>query len=631
MSKQAFYYSEGPYLRSLQSLNYALLHSETFIQFMGAPGSGKTSLCDKLALYMERKGHDVFFVDRQLDSPEMLRSVLANKFNLPSSNNFARLLEDSLAQAEEKVRVLIFDDAHLLSDITLIEIHRLSEIQVDSKRLLNIVLCGEPQLEKRLGSKSEFKSLTLNVTHKFLLEPMSQEEVGQFASGYLEYERVPNTPISTAAMALIFRTTKGFPGPAMLVAKLIADSRRGASIASELSKEELAGLIKASNIQAALPTSQVFDSGQLKVIAPMAVVFSIAVLGFLYQLTLNRPDSPEPEIPVVESMAATSSLVEQSQSPFASGNTESDVIAEAEAPQETVAEVSSAPIVQPQSEPIIPSLLRPAPMFSVEEEPVSDSSLSLVTAAEIGVTGELLQVPEFAELAVIEAEQSASAATINAVNAEVSVEVQPALSVAAVEGQAKIETSSGAVVTPVVEEVASRVESASQSSGQFGQVEEDGIQESVSVVEPSSIPDVPGATEPASIQDVISIPEPEEQADIAVIDSYRDTIDTWLDAWAAQDMDGYFASYDTAFEPRYDATLNRWRRNRTRVITNAGSITLNLSEFSVVTEDESTVEVNFWLDYESPTYSDSTLKKLVLSKASGSWLILEEVNLRVRS
>jgi hypothetical protein len=96
-------------------------------------------------------------------------------------------------------------------------------------------------------------------------------------------------------------------------------------------------------------------------------------------------------------------------------------------------------------------------------------------------------------------------------------------------------------------------------------------------------------------------------------------------------MDRYFASYDEEFEPRYDDTLNRWRRNRTRVITNAGSITLSLSEFSLVAEDDSTVEVNFWLDYESPTYSDSTLKKVVLSNQSGRWLILEEVNLQVRA
>ena len=44
------------------------------------------------------------------------------------------------------------------------------------------------------------------------------------------------------------------------------------------------------------------------------------------------------------------------------------------------------------------------------------------------------------------------------------------------------------------------------------------------------------------------------------------------------------------------------------------------------------VEVQFWLDYESPTYADSTQKKLILlAGADGRWLIFEEINLQVRA
>ena len=43
------------------------------------------------------------------------------------------------------------------------------------------------------------------------------------------------------------------------------------------------------------------------------------------------------------------------------------------------------------------------------------------------------------------------------------------------------------------------------------------------------------------------------------------------------------------------------------------------------------IEVHFWLAYESPSYADNTLKKLLLSNEAGSWLIVEEINLEVRS
>ncbi len=619
MSKQAFYYSEGPFLRSLQSLHYALVKSESFIQFMGAPKSGKTTLCDKLALYMERKGHEVFFIDRSLDSPEMVRSVLAQKFNLPSSHNFARLLEDSLAQSEEKTRVLIFDDAHLLSDITLIEIHRLAEIQVNSRRLLNIVLCGDLQLEYRFKSKAEFKSLALNVSHKFLLGQMSQEEVGQFVASYLAYEGVPETPISTAALELIFRTTKGFPTPAILVAQIIADARRGSAIASELSKEELARLIKTSNIQAALPTSQIFDAGQLKVIAPIAAVFAIAVLGFLFQIVFDRPSSQPASTAIVQNAETPAVITEPTDSPFVTAvetdleatpdAVAEDAVSDDEAePSSATAAASAAP--EPQS--TIPSLLRPAATFSLdEEEPVSDSNLSLVTAAEIGVTGELLQIPEYAELVANEAEQESSAAPDPALpidpSADKTTAAEPTLGIA---DKASDLADSVADIEPSEDEISSlEVEDTPQQSALTEQIENIETEIDQSSVNPL---------------------EQEAAPAVAVTQTYRESVDAWLAAWADQDMDGYFDSYGENFEPRYDDSLGRWRRNRTRVITNAESIELNLSEFSVVAEDADTVEVNFWLDYESPTYRDSTLKKLVLTNASGRWLIVEEVNLRVR-
>jgi MSHA biogenesis protein MshM len=616
MPRQVFYYSEGPYLRSLQSLHYALMNSETFIQFMGSPDSGKTTLCDKLALYMERKGHEVYFIDRALDSPEMLRSVLANKYNLPSSINFARLLEDSLAQAEEKTRVLIFDDAHLLSDITLIEIHRLSEIQVNSKRLLNIVLCGEPQLEKRLSSKSEFKSLALNVSHKFLLEPMSQEEVGQFVADYLVHDQLPNTPISTAALTLISRTTKGLPGPATLVAQLIADARRESSNVSEVSKEELARLIKTSNIQAALPVSQIFDAGQLKVIAPIAAVFAIAVLGFLFQLTTNSNNAPAANVVALESEPSVPALAQAGESPFVSEQVEpveadpAGAPAEIEVSIDALANLDDANAVAVgQPAPAMPSLLRPAPLFSLEEEePVSDSSLSLVTAAEIGVTGVLLQAPEFAELVAIEVQQIASAGAADAsASAPSPVSPQPAPMGSDTASVSDIDTAVVPVADPAGEAIADTTVSNPEQDAEVSE------------------------SEPASFTQVSSSAAVESEPLVAQAQTYREVIDEWLVAWADRDMEGYFASYDQQFEPRYDDTLNLWRRNRTRVITNASSIKLNLSEFSLVAEDDTTVEVNFWLDYESPTYSDSTLKKLVLSNQTGRWLILEEVNLQVRS
>ena len=67
------------------------------------------------------------------------------------------------------------------------------------------------------------------------------------------------------------------------------------------------------------------------------------------------------------------------------------------------------------------------------------------------------------------------------------------------------------------------------------------------------------------------------------------------------------------------------------MFSNARSIQLGMTEFEIIASTPQRIEVQFWLDYASATYKDSTQKKLILEEQDGRWLIVEEVNLQVRS
>ena len=129
-------------------------------------------------------------------------------------------------------------------------------------------------------------------------------------------------------------------------------------------------------------------------------------------------------------------------------------------------------------------------------------------------------------------------------------------------------------------------------------------------------------------QDIPEEPVP-AAAELSLEQSLRSSIDRWISSWQDKRLDEYFAAYAPDFDPRYQDGLSQWRANRERVIGNAEWIRLRLTDFVIVAEQDSRVEVNFWLAYESPTYGDNTLKKLVLTPAGDDWLILEEVNLQV--
>jgi general secretion pathway protein A len=211
-NNRSFYFSDGPYIQVLKALVGALTLPEAFVKLLGNPHTGKSTLCTKLTQYLRRKGVKVIHFDKAIESPDMLRAALAQEFDLPLTANFARILEDALQEQNQKRVILIFDDAHLLTNITLIEIYRLAEVQVNKKRLLNVLLCGEPGSEKRLLSNSEFKSLLLNVSHKFKLEPMNEEELAQSFYRFVEMAGLARIAVRTFRHRLFLQAMQRISG-----------------------------------------------------------------------------------------------------------------------------------------------------------------------------------------------------------------------------------------------------------------------------------------------------------------------------------------------------------------------------------------------------------------------------------
>ncbi|MFT6296373.1 MAG: MSHA biogenesis protein MshM [Glaciecola sp.] len=564
MRQRSFYFSDGQYLQLLQSLCHDLTKAEAFVQLMGSAKSGKSALCETLTLYLRRKGHDVVYIDYPIESPEMLHRVLAQKFSLPNVNNVAKQLQDALLTNFEKPKLLIFDDAHQLSDITLLEIYRMAEIQASSKRVLNVLLCGEQELDTRLLNKKELSSLLRNVSLKYLLKPMDKETLSRFFLSYVAQKGLPGLQLSKDALGLLYRSSKGYPGPATLLVELAVQSAVGNSNQNVITKLELAEQINDSDIQQGLTSADSFSVSQLNVLGPIAAVFTIAAMGFMFSI-INSEDN---DVPLDQASLVSTNI----DSPFSArsgsiststSQIETNDVIEAGSGVVSLSteQTASNPILEPALAQSIPSILRPASIFSIDdEERVSDSDLAF-------------DAPVLADEDV-------------SVNSRVAIDDV-------------IET--GAV--KLVEE-----KSEERREAQTREQAEQLIQ-AAPVTSDTTQPDQVGS------------------ADATV----RARVDSWVSAWQQQSLEGYFASYSPEFEPRDNSSVARWRASRTRVIGNAQWIRLTLSDYEIIKESANSIEIHFWLDYESPTYSDSTKKKLVLGNDSGNWMILEEINLQVRA
>ena len=604
MSRKAFYYSEAPYVHVLQGMYKALSCPEALVRLTGLPQTGKSALCEKLMLYMQHKGFRVVYFRHAIESPDMLRTMLARELELPHSTNFARMLEGiSLSAAGSDVGkplVLLFDDAHLLSDTTLLEIFQLMQIQSGAERKLNIVLCGEPVLMQKLARREELKSLRMHISHNFELYPMTKTEIHGFVLACMKKAGIPELQLEPAALAYAWKSTNGLPGETHALCSAMVTARRGSATIAPMGKAELMSLVQdmqASNSGVLPPGTPLRESNQWTVLGPIAAVVVIASIAMLYQ-QLQGTSEMDPEAPGLSIPIPVDEPVQDS--PFVEVTDLGAFDAEV---------AVTVPIVA-----VVPVPATPVAAAVLEEHPFSDSDLVLVTAAERGVADAEIVVPVFEEITVIEEldvldREPVVTPVVVAPTTEVLPEETVPSPVVEVAALTEVPTTPAAI-TPAI----------------------------TSVITSATVPETPGS-EVASAAPVATpavndeLPSSSAAAESAesVVDAAERDVSSWVAAWQAQNLEAYFASYHPNFEPRYHASVQRWQQDRSRVISNARSIQLTLTEFEIVAATPERIEVQFWLDYNSPSYADSTQKKLVLAKTDERWLILEEINLQVRS
>lgn len=673
---RSFYFSDGPYIQVLKALVGALTLPEAFVKLLGNPHTGKSALCSKLTQYLRRKGVKVILFDTAIESPDMLRAALAQEFDLPLSSNFARILEDALQEQKQKRVILVFDDAHLLTDITLIEIYRLAEVQVNKKRLLNILLCGEPSLEKRLLSNREFKSLLLNVSHKFKLEPMNDEELSQFFYRFVDKAGLPGLQLEQSAMSYFFKLCKGFPGPAANISQLIVAARKNSAELHPVTKTELASIFSAANGQQSLPSTGFRYTNRMSTLIPFVAVILIVSVGLVYR-QLNQPRDGNSLDTALQSLAVdtvesnsplqvdqTTEMTRAAASGSIASPTDSAVLSEAGASFREQDEPSAAAadaLDTNDGEPSELELNTAADASEVQSGlpvatagDISDSGLALVTAEERGIDLAAIAEPEFdssLQAQVADATQEITAGNTAQDTEEITEEITVENIEESAQESALVNTQNNAPA--VVQE--SLAESAEMPSADAGLEQQAPALEAVIVVEPAeqlaqvsiqedAVPtdapedaaaglDLADPTVPAPVlidgnNESGVAADTSSDSDLGVLQQF---VASWIDAWQAQSLDTYFTAYHSEFEPRYQESVSAWRSSRERVIGNAGWIELELSDFQFIGEEAGVVEVHFWLNYRSPTYQDDTQKKLLLGREAGEWRILEEINLQVRS
>jgi type II secretory pathway predicted ATPase ExeA len=200
---------------ALASLVYGIESDTGFSAVIAPPGMGKTTLLFHLLQRYRRSAHSAFIFDTQTNSHEFLQNLMAD-LELSHAGNDAdlhnRFKEFLATKAEAGRRVLLLvDEAQNLSWSVLETVRLLSNFETPRKKLLHIVLSGQPPLEAKLA-RPEMLQLRQRITIFTRLTPFSPEETCLYIAHRLRIAGYTGpSPFSPEALAMIVAETRGVP------------------------------------------------------------------------------------------------------------------------------------------------------------------------------------------------------------------------------------------------------------------------------------------------------------------------------------------------------------------------------------------------------------------------------------
>ena len=201
---------------ALNYLLYGIRERKGFVQITGEVGAGKTTLC-RAVLEQLGNNYSTALILNPVLSPEQLVKAIAMEFGLNVKNldlleTVAEINYFLLRQLEQgRESVLIIDEAQNLTGELLEQVRLLSNLETDDRKLLQIVLMGQPELRDRLNHPS-LRQLRQRITVRYHLSPLKQFELNQYVQHRLQVSGAKGPPFFTGpAMWRIFSYSKGIP------------------------------------------------------------------------------------------------------------------------------------------------------------------------------------------------------------------------------------------------------------------------------------------------------------------------------------------------------------------------------------------------------------------------------------
>lgn len=212
-----YLYMSRHHQEALAHLLYGVNGDGGFVLLTGEVGTGKTTIC-RCLLEQIPDSCDVAYIFNPRLTVEELLSTICVEFGIacPPGNTSIKVFVDCInaflldAHAKGRHTVLIIDEAQNLSADVLEQMRLLTNLETNQRKLLQIILLGQPELAAML-ERPELRQLAQRIVARYHLGPLTRQEVAAYVRHRFEVSGAQRQLFPTALMGRLHRLSGGVP------------------------------------------------------------------------------------------------------------------------------------------------------------------------------------------------------------------------------------------------------------------------------------------------------------------------------------------------------------------------------------------------------------------------------------
>ena len=213
----SFFFTSPHSQEALNTLLVAARNGEGFIKITGEVGTGKTLLCRKFMATLDKEFVTAYIPNPYLE-PRTLMLALADELEITLEKDVDQhqLLKAInlrlLALAADGKRVLLcLDEAQAIPIDSLEALRLLTNLETEKRKLLQIVLFGQPELNRHLELDS-IRQLAQRITFHYHLGPLTRDDMEYYLAHRLRVAGYTGARLfERGAITRLYRASGGIP------------------------------------------------------------------------------------------------------------------------------------------------------------------------------------------------------------------------------------------------------------------------------------------------------------------------------------------------------------------------------------------------------------------------------------